>query len=413
MSEHKQNCAELTAKMLSEMRADNYSYSTTERKIIYIYRSLVDFCGKNFEGFYSYEAGRAFLCLNESRNLCPSHANNYRNSITRLDHALRGDFHWKPVSKEKKPYESSCFDAVISEYESHLIHTGKTEPDVRNRIHVLARFLAYAESKGATDLDSMTADIIYGGFETEGSKDEFCKSVKSFLGYSFRNGLAKRDLRCLVPSCPRHNPVPTMYTLDETGRILDSIDRSTRTGKRNYCITLIAARLGLRSCDIAGLEFGNIDREGRIIKLVQKKTGELLELPLLPDVDEAIDDYAENARPDTDVSKIFVSVPHPNVTALRPHTIYTIVSRIIDRSGLDIKGRKRGAHALRSSLASQLLEEGRTYSEIGTVLGHTSPDSAKSYVRVQIEKLRGCALAVPEFQNASLNRFFRKGGGGR
>ena len=56
-----------------------------------------------------------------------------------------------------------------------------------------------------------------------------------------------------------------------------------------------------------------------------------------------------------------------------------------------------GAHALRSSLASQLLEEGNSYSTIQKVLGHTSPETAKHYVRVETERLRGCALGMPEF----------------
>ena len=43
MIENKQNCAELTAKILSEMKLDNYSYKVTSRSVNYIYRALNEF----------------------------------------------------------------------------------------------------------------------------------------------------------------------------------------------------------------------------------------------------------------------------------------------------------------------------------------------------------------------------------
>ena len=40
MNELSQNCAVLTANMLSAMEADNYSYRITHRSVNYIYRAL-------------------------------------------------------------------------------------------------------------------------------------------------------------------------------------------------------------------------------------------------------------------------------------------------------------------------------------------------------------------------------------
>jgi integrase len=45
---------------------------------------------------------------------------------------------------------------------------------------------------------------------------------------------------------------------DEVEKILVSIDRTTSLGKRNYCIILTAAKLGIRLCDIAGLKLEDI-----------------------------------------------------------------------------------------------------------------------------------------------------------
>ena len=61
-------------------------------------------------------------------------------------------------------------------------------------------------------------------------------------------------------------------------------------------------------------------------------------------------------------------------------------------------------------MASQLLEEGNSYSIIQKVLGHTSPETAKHYVKVEIEKLRECALEVPLFHNKEIENYIRRAG---
>lgn len=412
MFENKQNCAELTAKMLSEMKLDNYSYKVTSRSVNYIYRALNEFCDDNYDDTYSSDAGQAFIELNAGRApaLSKAHMNTYKNSIARLDHALEGDYHWKPVSKEKQAYASSCFNGIVSNYEDYLVQTKKTEPDIRSRIHILARFLAHVEASNIKEITSITALIIYSGFEHTGSKDEFCKSVKSFLRYAYRMDLLNKDISFLVPEYTRHTPVPTAYTSDEVTAILESIDRSTDAGKRNYCIVVIAARLGLRSCDIAGLTFENICTNDNTIRLIQIKTCEPIAFPLLPEIKDALDDYTKHARPSSNEPYLFMNLPQLNVRPLTANNIYTIVSRIIDKSGVNTHNKRRGAHALRSSLASQLLKEGNSYSVIQKILGHTSPEAAKHYVKIEVDKLRECALEVPVFQNALLNEFFRKAG---
>ena len=205
------------------------------------------------------------------------------------------------------------------------------------------------------------------------------------------------DISSFVPELSRHQPIPTVYSIEEINAILESIDRTKRLGKRNYAIIMIAARTGLRSCDIADLKFDNIDRKNKTLSLVQKKTGEYIEMPLLDEVIEAINDYVSNERPVSDLPNIFLCLKNPKVDVLLPHTIYAIVSRTINKSRVDPAGRKRGAHALRSSLASHLLEEGNSYSVIQKVLGHSSPEAAKHYVKVELTRLRECALSVPGF----------------
>ena len=397
MCKEQRKCAELTQKILAIMREDGYTECSTDNHLKYIYNKLTRFCEDYNEGLYSPDIGMKFLV--ECENLISNRRYflTHKIAIDRIDHALSGNFHFRPATKKELPYASSCFDEQLLLYEKQLFESGKTKKDVRNRMHVLSRFLKYAQNQRCRGLADIDARIIYGGFEAESSKDEFRKTVVHFLRYAYRQGLISMDISSFVPELSRHQPIPTVYSIEEINAILESIDRTKRLGKRNYAIIMIAARTGLRSCDIADLKFDNIDRKNKTLSLVQKKTGVYIEMPLLDEVIEAINDYVSNERPVSDLPNIFLCLKNPKVDVLLPHTIYAIVSRTINKSRVDPAGRKRGAHALRSSLASHLLEEGNSYSVIQKVLGHSSPEAAKHYVKVELTRLRECALSVPGF----------------
>mgnify|MGYP000004822993 FL=1 len=77
-------------------------------------------------------------------------------------------------------------------------------------------------------------------------------------------------------------------------------------GKRDYAIILIACRLGLRCTDIKNLCFENFNWTEKKLCFTQSKTGQPMELPLVPDVGWAVIDYLKYGRPKVDSSRIFV-----------------------------------------------------------------------------------------------------------
>lgn len=81
-----------------------------------------------------------------------------RNSIKRLNHALTGDFHWRPEKLRSKPYAASCYDKIVVRYEAYLIQTGKTITNTRHHVHLIAKFLSHMESIGITDIPMIKAE---------------------------------------------------------------------------------------------------------------------------------------------------------------------------------------------------------------------------------------------------------------
>jgi site-specific recombinase XerD len=158
---------------------------------------------------------------------------------------------------------------------------------------------------------------------------------------------------------------------------------------------MIAAKLGLRSSDIVNLTLVDIDHTAKTIEVVQVKTNRPLTLVLNGDVEEAIDDYIEHGRPQATPDKIFVSSQAP-YTPLTAGGGYFIVHKYMELAGVAALGRRRGPQALRQSYATALVTKGVPYSVVKEALGHEDPESAKHYVRVDVKRLRPCAITVPK-----------------
>jgi len=219
--------------------------------------------------------------------------------------------------------------------------------------------------------------------------------VRNYLRYCCTKGFINSDLGAMVPTVRynNHSSLPSVYTSEEVKQIIGAIDMGNPCGKRNYAILLLLARSGLRSSDIADMRFSDIDWEHQIIRRIQKKTGNIVELPLMNDVGEAIVDYLKNARPKTNCDHLFVR-QKPPYNEFSSGAVGSIVRRLIQRSGVKFENRKCGSHVLRHSLASRLLECDTPMPVISEILGHTNTQTTMAYLRIDLNALRECALEV-------------------
>lgn len=187
--------------------------------------------------------------------------------------------------------------------------------------------------------------------------------------------------------------LPTVFSPDDVERILAQVDRSNPLGKRDYAILLLVAKLGLRISDVRQLRFENIDWKNKRISILQQKTGQPLELPLLEDVGWAIIDYLQHGRPETDCPCIFVRHNAP-FDAMRG-SMQRLVSRLVAKAGIHVSADKPiGMHSFRHSIATSMLKNGAELTDIAQTLGHTTPESTQVYVSLDTEMLRQCALEV-------------------
>jgi site-specific recombinase XerD len=219
-------------------------------------------------------------------------------------------------------------------------------------------------------------------------------ALRSFLRYTRYRGDIPLDLAAAVPPVANWSmsSIPRAIPPDQVRQLLAHFDRRTAVGRRDYAIVLLLARLGLRSSEVAFLELNDIDwNAGRVS--VRGKGGRRTELPLPPDVGDAIVAYLRHGRPPSTNRRVFLRSKAPIRGFLSQCAIGSLVRHSLQRAG--IHAPTTGAHQFRHALATQMLRRGASLSEIGEILGHRSPETTKIYTKVDLDALRTLALPWP------------------
>jgi integrase len=222
-------------------------------------------------------------------------------------------------------------------------------------------------------------------------------SIKAILRILFVQELLPVPLHERTPRfhSPRDAVLPTIWQSSEIDALLAVVDRSTASGKRDYAILLFALRLGLRVCDIRSLCLDDLQWERSRIEIVQQKTGKSLLLPLLPEIGEAIIDYLRHARPSVAFREVFLRHDAPFTPFPAGANFYNQLQRYRRKANLPPKPRT-GMHSLRHTMATRMLQGGTSLVEIASILGHTSVDATRRYLRVDLDSLRQVALDPDE-----------------
>ena len=219
-------------------------------------------------------------------------------------------------------------------------------------------------------------------------------ALRSFLRFLLQRGAIRTDLARMLPGVAswRLSHLPKTLSPEQVERLLACCDRSTSSGKRDYAILLLLARLGLRGGEVLAMTLDDLDWEcGEMV--VRGKGQRLERLPLPADVGVALACYLCDVRPVCATRRLFIRMKAPQQGLAGPVAICCIVRRALRRAGLDPE--LKGAHLLRHSLATDLLRRGASLREIGQLLRHRQPTTTQIYAKVDIAALRGIALPWP------------------
>lgn len=293
----------------------------------------------------------------------------------------------------------------LRDYEGYCADRRHLSPrTVATWIPQLARFLDFLGSRGVQTLPEMqAADLIAYVAWLERYRPKsvppLISGVRQFLRYLTMRGILPQDFSETLPRVRaiRDDAIPSVWDAELVVKLLQTVDRSSPVGKRDYAILLLASRLGLRVSDLRTLTLDDVDWGASTIGFTQSKTSVPLHLPISEEVGEALIDYLRFGRPKTEHREVFLTLRRPIGPFADDARLYEVVRRWCDLAGIRFRGRQRhGLHSLRHTLATQLLREQTPMHVISAILGHASTASTMVYAKADTEMLRSAALDTEE-----------------
>lgn len=314
----------------------------------------------------------------------------------------------RPVADLHKVHLFPAMQKALRDYEQYGKERLYLQPStLRRRLTALTVFVEFLRSRHIKTLDQMQA-VDVSAFV--GSQDHLqprtvariIADVRSFLRFLMLRGIVQTDLSGALPKVrvPRDAHIPSVWAPDLLVKLLGVIDRSSAKGKRDYAIILLACRLGWRVGDIRALKLDNLHWADATLELTQAKTHTPLLLPLTEEVGAALIDYLRAGRPTTPYREVFLTLTSP-VAPFSPTNLYHIVAYWRHLAGITFPtAQRQGLHALRHTLATQLLQAQTPLHTIGDILGHVSVESTRLYAKADVEALRSVALELEEVSDA-------------
>lgn len=294
------------------------------------------------------------------------------------------------VSRFEPVVEDTPVGLLLDRFRHYLANErGLSPSSIRNYAEVARDFLAQLPIEAEVDLAGLsTADVTsFVLSECRRCKVASAKSMttrlRSLLRFLYLVGVTPNELTGAVPSVAtwRLASLPKAIEACDVTRLLRSCDRRRSLGRRDFAVLMVLWRLGLRAGEVARLQLDDIDwRSGEVV--VRGKGRREDSLPLPADVGEAFVSWLRRGRPPGVDRSLFTRVRAP-LRGLSSGGVSAIVRRACERAGLPLAG----AHRLRHTAATEMLQAGGSLAEVGQILRHRRAETTSIYAKVDRRSL--------------------------
>lgn len=324
-----------------------------------------------------------------------------RGEVATLRHLIQYLQHIGVAQPSNDPVELTPIQQMVRSFGKYLLdNKGLSHKTFIQYGPFINHFLAACFGEGPVSLSALTGADIIGFIHRQSTHLSTARAkvatnaLRAFLRYAVYRGDISADLVEAVPSVAAWSMtgIPRAISQDHIQAVLAHCRRDTPVGRRDYAILMLLTYLGLRSGEIVSLTLDSIDWDRGSITICGKG-GERACLPLPAEVGEALANYLRQGRPRCKDRALFVRALAPIRGLGAQQTIATIVNTAVRRAGVNTP--TRGAHQFRHALATQMLRQGASLTEIGRLLRHQHLKTTNIYARVDIEALRSISMAWP------------------
>jgi len=324
----------------------------------------------------------------------------YRYCLQRLrDYFI--DYAGAPPRPEA-PVDPSPRACLRREYQKYLEEQrGLSDRTVNACLQYFERFMTFKFGEDLGDIRQITAANVTSFLLKLRAPDAAPRNttipthLRTLFNFLFWSGRTRQDLGKVIPKVKtlKTTKIPRYLAVEDVNKLLAAAHDGENSGRRNYAMLLVMARMGLRAPEVIAIQLDDI--HWRLGELLVRGKGKLNDrMPMPSDVGEAIVDYIRNERMGNE-RMLFVSSRAPYRPFKDAQVLRWILQKAYDATGLAPPQPFVGSHILRHSLATDMLRSGASLQEIGELLRHRSRMTTTIYAQHDIDALRSIARPWP------------------
>ena len=339
------------------------------------------------------EAPSTTLPVTYTRTLAADHSQTHSES---LDSALPGS----ALPDSALGVSGEVFRPVLDRFERFLRYEKhRSEETIRSYISDLEGFFGYMARRGVRHLDSIDASLIR---EWLGSLHlrQAARSTVARRGSTLRTFFTWAQEEELVHANPtrgmrtpkRENHLPPVLSREQMNQLLTTLQERRAQDPRDARLLRLEAVVevlyasGMRISELTGLDLQSVDRANKTVRVLGKGNKERV-VPLGTPALKALNRWVSYGRPQwipegaQGVTALFIGPRGGRANARQIREDLTHLLRTAENT------QASGAHVLRHSAATHLVDGGADIRSVQELLGHSSLATTQIYTHVSMKRL--------------------------
>lgn len=223
--------------------------------------------------------------------------------------------------------------------------------------------------KPLISLESQTILNLLSKYKNKRTLNRKLSSINAFFDFCYKSHFSDEFSKIKLAKIPKL--LPKFLSFEEINNALNTIDRTTWIGKRDYALILFLYATGARITECLSLSRGDIDGEWLHIRHAKGEKERIV--PVAQIAKKAIDDYLQSLKFEKDL--VWLNYQGNKLSRI---SAFKITKKYLGVS----------PHVIRHSYATSLITGGADLRVVQELLGHASLLTTQVYTHIQKQDLK-------------------------